>query len=96
MEPKESEKVTERFLALQVAKIGGRSYKWSSPMCKGIPDRICVFPGGRVLFVEVKSEGKKPTPLQQHTLDDLTALGFTAVCVDTKEKVRQLLKEFSS
>ena len=26
----------------------------------GLPDRLCLFPGGEVVFVELKAFGKKP------------------------------------
>lgn len=42
-----------------VRKCGGRAFKFTSPGCPGVPDRICVFPGGRVIFVELKRPGVK-------------------------------------
>ena len=39
------------------------TYKFTSPAHRGVPDRI-IIGGGKVLFLELKQEGKKPTPLQ--------------------------------
>ena len=30
----------------------------------GLPDRLCLFPGGEVVFVELKAFGKKPRKIQ--------------------------------
>lgn len=93
----ESEKDTERYLNRQVKALGGRSYKWVSPGCSGVPDRIVILPGGRVVFVELKSEGETSTKLQQKRQSELRALGCTVYAdIDTKEKVREMLDEIQS
>jgi len=90
--PKESEKVTEKYLISQVQKLGGRSYKWSAMNTKGLPDRIVVMPHNRIFFVELKSEGIKPTPLQLHMHEELRILGCRVYTADTKTKVDRILK----
>jgi hypothetical protein len=90
----ESEKDTERFLAGMVKSLGGRSYKWVSPGCTGVPDRIVILPGGRAVFVELKSEGKTSTDQQKKRQAELRALGCTVYAdIDTKAKVRELLRK---
>ena len=61
---KESEKVTERYLSAQIMIRGGLCYKWTSPNNRGVPDRICVFPSSKIVFVECKSEGCKMSKMQ--------------------------------
>lgn len=51
------ESAFERKLVTAVRRRGGRAYKWVCPGTPGAPDRICVFPRGRVVFVEVKRPG---------------------------------------
>ena len=94
----ENEKTTEAYLRDEVKARGGRSYKWVSPGCSGVPDRIVVMPGGRVVFVELKSEGQKSTPQQYRRQAELRALGCTVYTdIDTKAKVREVLRrEFHS
>ena len=88
----ESEKVTEAYLRDEVRHRGGRSYKWVSPGCSGVPDRIVILPGGGVFFVELKSEGKTSTEQQRKRQAELRALGCTVYAdIDTKEKVREVL-----
>ena len=89
---KESEKNTEKFLTSQVQKLGGLSFKWLSTNNAGVPDRICLFKTALVVFVEVKSEGLKPSKLQALVHKAIKALGFEVHVVDTKAKVLQLIE----
>lgn len=90
----ESEKDTERYLNRQVKALGGRSYKWVSPGRAGVPDRIVIAPGGRVVFAELKSEGRTSSEQQKRFQAELRALGCTVYRdIDTKEKVREMLRE---
>lgn len=93
----ESEKTTEAYLRDRVKALGGRSYKWVSPGCSGVPDRIVILPGGRAVFVELKSEGETSTKLQKKRQAELENLGCTVYRdIDTKEKVREMLDEIQS
>lgn len=51
-------------------KAGWQCYKWVSPSQRGVPDRIFIKDGS-VVFIEFKAPGKKPTPLQAHTIKKL-------------------------
>ena len=55
------EKDIEAHLVEGIKRLGGVAYKFTSPGRRNVPDRICVLPGGRVVFVELKAPGKKPT-----------------------------------
>jgi hypothetical protein len=79
------ESAIETRLKRRVEHLGGKCLKWSSPAQRGVPDRICLLPGGRVVFVEVKAPGQKPTPLQAHILEMLSGLGANAVVIDSVE-----------
>lgn len=94
----ENEKQTERFLRDEVKRLGGKSYKWVSPNCSGVPDRIVIAPNGHIFFVELKSEGRTSTALQKHRQNELRALGCTVYTdIDTKAKVREMIEhEFQS
>jgi len=72
----------EQKLVSHITKLGGIAYKFSSPNRRSVPDRLCVMPNGRVFFVELKSEGKEPTPLQRHEHETLRALGHTVLVID--------------
>jgi hypothetical protein len=90
----ESEKTTEAYLRDRVKALGGKAYKWVSPGCAGVPDRIVIFPGGRAVFVELKSEGMTSTGQQKKRQAELRALGCTVYAdIDTKEKVNEVLRK---
>lgn len=48
------ESVIEQNICKLIKALGGKAYKWVSPGAAGVPDRICVMPGGKVIFIEVK------------------------------------------
>lgn len=88
----ENEKATEAYLRDEVRKAGGTAYKFVSPGQTGVPDRLAILPGGRVFFVELKSEGRKSTPKQRQQQKRLRDLGCTVYAdIDTKAKVREVL-----
>jgi hypothetical protein len=91
MKPKESEKTLEARLVREIEARGGMALKYTSQYHRGIPDRICLLPGGVVFFVELKSTGKKPTKLQQHAMEQLEKLGFITRVVDSTENLEGLL-----
>lgn len=70
----DSEKAVESHLVKRMREIGGRAYKWVSPGTGGVPDRICVFPGGRIEFVELKGKGGRESALQKHRFTELSKL----------------------
>ena len=97
---KTSEKVVEAYLVKQVKTVSctaqfdneivvltGTSYKFTSPMRRSVPDRICLFPKGLVVYVECKSLGEKPTDAQIREANRLRALGFLVISVDSKKQV---------
>lgn len=49
----------EQKICEHIRRLGGRAFKFVSPGAPGVPDRICVLPGGRVIFIEVKRPGRK-------------------------------------
>ena len=87
----ESEKVLERNLNKEVKALGGWSIKILSNFITGLPDRLVLL-NGRAYFVEVKSEGKKPSPIQRVVHKKLEALGFTVSIIDTTEKLNNFIK----
>jgi Holliday junction resolvase len=78
------EDVIERHLVNEVKKAGGIAYKFVSPGRNGVPDRVCAFPNGRVVFVECKAPGEKPRPDQLREHERLRALGHVVVVLDSK------------
>ena len=68
-------------------EVGVKMYIWklSAPGIRGVPDRIILWEGGNVLFVEFKVPGKVETKLQALVHEILRQLGFTVEVHDDSE-----------
>ena len=88
---KESEKALEKKHASEVKKLGGWSIKLVCTFVAGLPDRL-VLHSGRAYFCEMKSEGKKPSPIQRVIHKKLQAVGFTVYVIDNTEKLNGFLR----
>lgn len=87
-----SEKAIEAYLVRKVKDLGGVCLKYSNPGVVGYPDRVVLLPGGFVVWVELKSKGRKPNRVQQLRIDQLRAMGHNVAVVDSKEQVDVLLQ----
>ena len=87
------EKTIERKLVNSVNAAGGLCPKFVSPGMDGMPDRLVLMPGGRLLFVELKAPGKKPRPLQLRRHAQLRALGFRVSVLDDPADIPALLSD---
>ena len=48
------EREIEAFLRQKIKSAGGLCLKFVSPGWAGAPDRLCLLPGGKIFFVELK------------------------------------------
>lgn len=87
-----SEKKIEDYLRKQVQLIGGKAYKFTSPNQRSVPDRLCVFPGGDIWFIEVKKPTGKLTPGQLQELSFLRTMGCKAITIWSIEDVNEFIK----
>lgn len=77
----------------RMKEIGGVAYKFTSPSRRGVPDRLCLFPNERMMFVELKAPGSVTSKLQDHEHRRIEFLGQRVDVIDSKEKVDRLIKE---
>ena len=89
------ESCLERYACARIAKVGGRAFKWVCPGVSGVPDRICVFPGGRIVYVEFKRPGLKDgrSARQKKVCKDLEKLGFDVRRIGSKEEFVKMMEE---
>lgn len=86
-----SEKWLERKLNEEVKKLGGMSIKLLPFQLKGLPDRMLLMPTEVIVFVEVKTTGKKLKPMQLIVKNKLERLGFAYFIISTKQELNDLL-----
>ena len=86
-----SEKEIEKHLTKRAAEIGLPCLKYSNPNMVGYPDRLVALPGGRVVWVELKSKGRKPSKIQSARIDQLRLLGHRVYVVDNKPEIDELI-----
>jgi phosphoserine phosphatase len=91
----ESEKTLEKKLGERVHALGGWSLKFLPFIVAGLPDRICLFPGGRVAFAEIKTTGQKLRPVQEAVIRKLERLGFEVYIIDCTDNINELIDDFT-
>lgn len=82
----------ENYLTAKIKKLGGLTFKFTSPNCAGVPDRIVIL-NGSIHFVELKAPGKRPRPLQAATFADLAKQQVPVFVLDSTDSVDSFLKE---
>ena len=85
------ESQVEAYLVKRVKEAGGttRKLRW---LCRnGAPDRVVMFKGGTLVFVEVKRPGGRVRLEQKLEHDDLRAMGQQVMIVETLEAVDELI-----
>lgn len=76
------EREIEGKLRQMVERHGGMCLKWVCPGWSGVPDRIILLPGGRIIFAETKRpKGGRLSKLQEWWARTLRALGFHYVVI---------------
>jgi hypothetical protein len=85
-----NEKDLEKKLNAKIKSLGGIPIKLLSYLFAGLPDRMCLLPGGRIIFVELKTTGKLPTRIQIIVHRKLRDLGFVVLVIDTLKQINDL------
>ena len=87
------EKKIEQKLEKAVKVQGGLALKFVSPNFDGMPDRIILLPEGKMAFVEVKANGKKPRNLQISRHRILRKRGFQVFILDDEKQIEKIIDE---
>lgn len=96
-QPPELENALEAAFFRLVRRSGGRAYKLS-PSDRGMPDRLVLFPGGRIYLVELKRERGfgKLRPDQQVWHSKAAILGVQVVVLYGKGEILDWVREVSN
>ena len=89
------EKIVENHFVWAVERIGGKTYKFTSPGRKGVSDRIACLPDGSTWFVELKTKGGRLSALQKMFMSDMALLKQNYACLWTKEQVDAFIASVS-
>ena len=81
------ERDVEKHFDWTVQRMGGKTYKFTSPGVVGVSDRIACLPDGATWFVELKTKGGRLSELQKLFQSDMTRLNQKYACLWTKEQV---------
>ena len=92
------EKSIENVLRKAVEAEGGLCLKWVCPGHRGVPDRMILFPGGIIAFVELKRPGAKVKAggLQEWWREKLAGLGFLCCEISTVEQAKRLTRALAN
>ncbi len=88
-----SEKAIEAYLVRRCKESGLLCLKYSNANTTGYPDRVVCLPHCNVVWVELKSKGKKPTKLQEIRHQELQELGHQVFVINSKEGVDKLISD---
>lgn len=87
-----SEKAIERYLCKTVTGLGGVCLKYANAGMTGYPDRVALMPGGRCMWFELKSLGRKVSKAQAIRIAQLAGIGHRVYVCDSKESVNAVFK----
>jgi len=85
------EKEIEKGTVEYAKNKGFRSYKFVSPGCRYVPDRIFIDPGGYVGFIEFKADGGRLSKGQAREINSLIARGCRVAIVSDLEEGRTII-----
>lgn len=85
-----SEKALERYLIHRCEERGLPCLKYFNANACGYPDRLILLPDAHVVWVEFKSKGKKPTPLQRLRHHELREMGHRVEVIDNRPDIDAL------
>jgi hypothetical protein len=86
------EREVERILGERVHRLGGLYFK-IAPTHVGLPDRMILLPGGRIILVEVKAENGHLDPAQRLLHKRMLDVGTEVVVIWGPEQARNFLSE---
>ena len=86
------ERVLEHKLVREVKAAGGLCIKLPAALYRGIPDRMVLLPGGRVYFLELKTDTGRVSPAQVRFISFLQSLGFFSDIIRGETQLSEFLE----
>lgn len=83
----------ERCLVRGVKAHGGLCYKFVSPGNIGVPDRIVIAPGGKTIYVELKTKTGRMAEMQKWQRSEMEKRGADVRALYGMVEVKDFLRE---
>lgn len=94
MDKNNSEKYLEKKLVSELKKYKScKCLKYTSHNVVGYPDRLILLPGGRCIWVEIKSKGRTLSEIQKVRVKELRDMGHTVCVVDDEETLGEVIQK---
>lgn len=91
-----TESQLEARLGRMVRERGGLYYKFTSPGSPGVPDRIVIAPGGRVIFLELKTQAGCLQKIQRYRISEMREKGAEVWVVKGIAQAKAFVEEVFS
>ena len=85
------ERLIEKHLTSKCKAHGILCYKFVSPGQRNVPDRILIK-GGKVVFLELKATGKKPSEAQWREITRIQEAGGMALTADSTTHIDWIIQ----
>jgi hypothetical protein len=72
---------------------GGLCYKFVSPNNPGVPDRIVIIPGGKTIYVELKTLFGRASEIQKWQIAEMQKRGADVRLLHGWDAVKEFLEE---
>lgn len=93
-EKKKLERDLESYFSNSVSRKGGGCAIKLTSVIAGLPDRLVIWPGGVIHFVELKRAGEVPRPLQNYIHERLIRLGCFVFTLSGDTEIKNYLKTY--
>lgn len=89
------EKTLEKRFVKKIKENGGIAYKFSSPGCVGVPDRLVLMPGGKTFFIELKTMTGRLSVSQERQIKKIRSFGHMVYIV-RPDNIDEVVNEICS
>lgn len=83
----------EAKMVRMVRERGGLCYKFVSPNNPGVPDRIVITPGGKTIYIELKTEIGRLASIQKWQIAEMRKRGADVRTLKGWDAVKEFVEE---
>lgn len=83
----------EAKMVRMIRERGGLCYKFVSPNNPGVPDRIVITPGGKTIYIELKTEIGRLASIQKWQIAEMRRRGADVRMLKGWDAVKEFVEE---